>query len=99
MDLKVQVLLCRFSDGGYDFNGTVLEAELLPDEWMHSWIQNFTTILTLLKVSRLSDDCRPRQCIHREPGLSRCFQPSIVLAVALHCLLILPTGRQSGLLM
>ncbi|KAK9909869.1 hypothetical protein WJX75_008757 [Coccomyxa subellipsoidea] len=40
-----------FADGGFQFKGTVLENELFPDEWMHSWIQNFTTILTQLKES------------------------------------------------
>ncbi|BDA42879.1 hypothetical protein COCOBI_03-7720 [Coccomyxa sp. Obi] len=40
-----------FADGGYRFDGTVLGKELLPDEWIHAWIQNFTTILTQLKES------------------------------------------------
>lgn len=41
----------RFADGGYRFEGTPLGKELFPDEWMHAWIHNFTTILTQLKVS------------------------------------------------
>ena len=31
-------------------NGTVLEKEFLPDNFMRQWVHNFTTILAFVKV-------------------------------------------------
>ena len=43
-------LFCRYHNGGHVFQGTVLEMEVLPANWLASWSSNFTTILTSIKV-------------------------------------------------
>ena len=37
--------------GGMRIDGTILQQELLPDDFMRHWMSNFTTILTYIKVS------------------------------------------------
>lgn len=32
------------------FKGSVLENETFPDDFVHAWMRNFTTILSALKV-------------------------------------------------
>ena len=53
----VDVLLatCRFAIGGMRIDGTILQQEFLPDDFMRHWMNNFTTILTYIKV-------RPQLC-------------------------------------
>lgn len=43
-------LRCRFENGGYRFEGTPLEHRTFPVDWLDSWTQNFTEILTHLQV-------------------------------------------------
>ena len=44
-------LLCfRFEAGGFKFEGTPLEHQVLPEEWLRDWTANLTTILSYLKV-------------------------------------------------
>ena len=37
--------------GGMRIDGTILQQEFLPDDFMRHWMSNFTTILTYIKVS------------------------------------------------
>ena len=37
--------------GGMRIDGTVLQKEFLPDDFMRHWMNNFTTILTYIKVT------------------------------------------------
>ena len=41
----------RFEAGGFKFEGTPLEHQVLPEEWLKDWTQNLTTILSYLKVT------------------------------------------------
>ena len=41
---------CRFAMGGMRIDGTILQQEFLPDDFMRHWVNNFTTILTHIKV-------------------------------------------------
>ena len=41
----------RFEAGGFKFEGTPLENQVLPEEWLKDWTRNLTTILSYLKVS------------------------------------------------
>lgn len=36
--------------GGMRINGTILQQEFLPDDFVRRWTNNFTTILTYIKV-------------------------------------------------
>ena len=47
---KSDAVGCSFSAGGMRIPGTILEQEFLPDDFMRQWVQNFTAILTLIKV-------------------------------------------------
>lgn len=42
---------CRFEAGGFKFEGTPLEHQVLPEEWLRDWTRNLTTILSYLKVT------------------------------------------------
>lgn len=44
------VLPPRFEAGGFKFEGTPLEHQVLPEEWLRDWTRNLTTILSYLKV-------------------------------------------------
>ncbi len=46
----MQVLLSRFEAGGFKFEGTPLEHQVLPEELLRDWTANLTTILSYLKV-------------------------------------------------
>ena len=39
------LLLPRFEAGGFKFEGTPLEHQVLPEEWLRDWTRNLTTIL------------------------------------------------------
>ena len=39
-----------FEAGGLKFEGTPLEHQVLPEEWLRDWTANLTTILSYLKV-------------------------------------------------
>ncbi len=41
----------RFEAGGFKFEGTPLEHQVLPEVWLKDWTRNLTTILSYLKVT------------------------------------------------
>ena len=45
------LISCSFEAGGFKFEGTPLEHQVLPEEWLRDWTRNLTTILSYLKVT------------------------------------------------
>ena len=59
----MHVLLSRFEAGGFKFEGTPLEHQVLPEEWLRDWTANLTTILSYLKVRKHQAIPRGGRCL------------------------------------